>query len=197
MKKFKPLPVYLPIFVEEIPPASILQFYGGLKLTEFYGNRRYGYPYSPPPFHSAFYCREGLFLNVGAFKTIRALSSEKRSTRRVDVIIVKSIADAAARESVTQAFLDQDDPKIGLNLPTYGIRDYLRFEPWIRWMLPRDKRDFCSEDVTKRFDSKGIKISNKPAYFTAPWDINLYAEARPDEFEFRTLWIGNEFGSKR
>lgn len=193
MSDTKPLPFFLPIAISEIPSASILQFYGGNKLTEFYGNKRYGFPYKPPPFHSAFYCKDGLFLNVGKFKTIEPLEKEFRSTRRIDVIIYKELTQDVRDMMIRNAFLAADNPKIGFNLPTYGIRDYIRFEPYLRWLFPKDKRDFCSEDVTKRFNAAGCEVSKNPSNRTAPWDLTQYAIDNTYRSEIRTLHIGKDF----
>lgn len=188
----KPLPIYPPIKMSDIPPASSLLFYGGNKLTELAGNRLYDHPYKPPAFHAAFYIEDGLFLNVGKFKTVQNLKDEFRSTRRVDVIIYRGIKPEKRERLCRAAYLDADKPKIGLSLPTYAVTDYLRFG--LRWFKP-SKMDFCSENVVELFATEKVRVSEQEPYNTAPWDIEEYAEkfAQEQKIEIYSVWIGPDW----
>jgi len=202
MKKFPPLPEFPRITIPEIPSGSALEFYGGNKLTEFYGNHRadmWGgkscsqFPYTPPPFHTAHYQRRGFFFNVGAFQTIKRLEEEMISTRRIDVIIYKQVTAA-------QGELIADDMQAGADKPgifkriTYGIFDYIRFEPSLRWLVPKDKkRDFCTEDKVRRMLDYGITTSDRAPDNTTPWDDVLWAMKNPEKAEIRTLHVGKDF----
>lgn len=202
LRDFPPLPEFPKIAIEEIPSGSALEFYGGNKLTEFYGNHRarlWGgkncttFPYDPPPFHTAHYQRRGFFLNVGAFKTIQKLEDEFRSTRRIDVIIYKAVTPGLGERIADDMQGDVDKPGIVKRI-TYGVFDYLRFEPALRWLIPKDKkRDFCTEDKVRRMLRFGITTSDRPADMTAPWDDVLYAMSHPEECKIRTLWVGKDF----
>lgn len=191
--KPQPLPNYQKIEINDILPASTLLFYGGNKATEFYGNHRYHHQYTPPAFHAAFYLETGLQLSVGKFKVIKIVEEEFRSTRRVDVIMYPTIPEDVRKKVLHDAYLDADDPKLGLNLPTYGFFDFLRFEPLLQW-LPKSKHDICSENVYKRFLAEGVTVANKPSKTeVAPWMLLEYALANPSRCQIRTLWIGKDF----
>lgn len=187
------LPEYDFIKLEAVPPASTLLFYGGNKWTEFYGRKRYKHPYDPPAFHATFYIENGLMLNVGKFKTLTAVEREYASTRRVDAIIYRTIPDNVRKELMKDAYLGADDPKFGLNLPTYGWTDFLRFEPLLQW-LPKNKHDICSEDVYKRFARYGIETATKPQKVeVAPWMLYEFALAHPELCDIKTVWRGLDF----
>lgn len=188
----QPLPTFIPITLENIPTASILVFYGGTKLTELAGNRLYGHPYNPAAFHAAFYIENGLFLNVGAFKTIQALKNEFRSTRRIDVIVDKYLLPQERKQLCYTAALDATEPKVGLNLPNYSATDFLRFA--FRFLKP-SKKQFCSENVVELFETVGRKVSDLKAVDTAPWDLLEYAMGKPD-FQIYTLHEGIDFKKK-
>ena len=202
LKDFPSLPKFDEIKIDEIPSGSALEFYGGNKLTEFYGNHRarlWGgknctqFPYDPPPFHTAHYQRRGFFLNVGKYKTIEKLEDEFKSTRRIDVIIYKEVTPELGNKIADDMLADIDKPGLFKRF-TYGIFDYLRFEPALRWLIPKDKkRDFCTEDKVRRMLQFGIKTSDRPPDMTAPWDDVLYAMRNPDKCEIRTLFIGKDF----
>jgi hypothetical protein len=206
MKKFPPLPVFPPITIPEIPSGSALEFYGGNKFTEFYGNHRkefWGgkactqFPYTPPPFHTAHYQRRGYFFNVGMFRTIKKLEGELLSTRRVDVIIYKEVTPDLGERIADDMQDDADKPGLFKRM-TYAVQDYARFEPALRWLIPEDKkRDFCTEDKVRRMLQFGIKTSARPPAKSAPWDDVLYALAHPKTCELRTLHVGADFAKTR
>lgn len=189
-KDTQPLPVYEKIEIEQIPAASILLFYGGNKLTEMVGNNLYNHPYRPPAFHAAFYCENGLFLNVGKFRIIEEVTTELRSTRRVDVLILKGLSSVQREVAIKFAFLDSSKPKVGIELPDYSWTDYLRFG--FKFLKP-SKKDFCSENVVELFEKVGVKVSDKKAVDTAPWDLFGYAIANSDKFDIKTLHVGDQF----
>lgn len=186
-----PLPDYTTIEINAIPPASALLFYGGTWLTELAGNRMYRYPYKPPAFHAAFYIEDGLFLNVGAFKTIEQIESHLQTTRRVDVVIYKDTPQADRQKLLERAYTDTSKPKIGFSLPDYDWKGYLHFG--IKWFKPFGSKDFCSENVVELFETAGVKVSANEPSETAPWDLQLYAEANPETCEIRTVYVGPDF----
>jgi hypothetical protein len=188
--KTLPLPKYPTIRIDEIPCASALLFYGGNRLTELVGNRLYKHPYRPPAFHAAFYIQDGIFLNVGKFKTLERVEIELRSTRRADVIIYNRLTPSSVKKLCADALLDTSHPRVGLNLPDYAMTDYLRFG--LRFLKP-SKKDFCSENVVELFAQEGVIVADRKAVDTAPWDLQEYAEAHPQECEIRTLWVGPDF----
>lgn len=193
-----PLPLYPGLKIKDLPPASILLFYGGNKLTELVGNRIYKHPYRPPAFHAAFYIGnflpddigENLFLNVGKFKEIVPFASETRSTRRIDAISFPKIEERARRKICAFACKDISKPKFGLTFPDYSFTDYLRFG--LRFLKP-SKKDFCSENVCEIFDTQGVKVSDRKAVDTAPWDLLEFAELHRDAATVNTLWCGGDF----
>lgn len=186
----KPLPKCAPIAVSEIPEASALLFYGGNKLTEFVGNNLYKHPYRPPAFHAAFYIRDGLFLNVGKFKVIQKLEDEFRSSRRIDVISYSALLNADRVALCTFAILDTSKPKVGFDLPDYGIIDYLRFG--FKFLRPT-KNDICSENVVELFAMRKIVVSYRRPADTAPWHLFEFAYQNPEVCVVRTLHVGADF----
>jgi hypothetical protein len=189
-KNIEPLPEFDRIKLDDIPSSSIILFYGGNKLTEMVGNNLYGHKYTPPAFHAAFYCENGLFLNVGKFRTIEELSSELRSSRRVDIIILKNLNSTQRLVGVRFAFLDSSKPKVGIELPDYSWTDYLRFG--FKFLKP-SKKDFCSENVVEIFQKIGVKVSDHLPVDTAPWNLLEYAISHPSECDIKTLFIGADF----
>jgi len=187
-----------------IPKASALQFLGGTKITEFYGNKRaelpFGksltkFPYYPAPYHTARYLGLGMTLNIQAFKNLIPLSSGFLPDKRIDVIIYKNIPDSVREDMCKDGLDDADKPKIGINFPTYGFRDFLRFEPLLRW-LPKSRKDFCSEDFVLWMNKYSYVTSSRKPNMTAPWDLYLYAFDNNDSCEIRTVWIGPEYAKK-
>ena len=187
----KPLPEYPRIALNAIRPASALIFYGGNKLTEFVGNKLYKHMYKPPAFHAALYLREGLFLNVGGYKTIQDLSKELASTQRVDVIEY-TMSNKERADVCKSAALDTSKPK-GIAIPDYGWRDYLRFG--FKFLRP-SKKDFCSENVAELLLTVGVRSSHKKPVDTAPWTLVEFAEANPRDCKLFTLHIGKDFKYK-
>ncbi len=187
----QPLPKYEVLEVGKIPAASTLLFYGGNKLTEYFGNKRDKHPYKPPAFHAAIYIRDGLFLNVGKFKTIQKVLDEFKSTRRIDVISYNDIPLKSKDSICERAYLDASKPKIGISLPDYDWMGYLRFA--LKFIKPSKHRDFCSDNVVDLFATEDIQVSAKSDESTAPWHLYEYALARPDRCSIRTLWTGPDF----
>lgn|SRR3990167_4881790 len=189
MSKPGPLPLFQPITIDQIQPASALLFYGGPRLTEWAGNILYKHPYRPPAFHAAFYIWNGLFLNVGKFRTVQELSNEFRSTRRIDVLTYV-VQEEVRRSLCRSAFLDSSRPKVGLSFPDYSWTDFLRFG--LRSLKP-SKKQFCSENVVNIFKQGAVTVSDREPVDTAPWDILEYALANPLDVQCYTAWIGNDF----
>jgi hypothetical protein len=192
--KFKPLPIFPSIELRDVPPCSTVLFYGGTKITEWFGNYVYKHPYTPPAYHAAFYIEEGLFLNVGKFKVVQDIGTEFRSNRRLDVIIYKNITNNTDRPLLMKAaYLDTSKPKVGLELPDYDIMAFLRFG--FRFLRQSKKNDFCSENVVQLFATRKIKVSEKKDYKTAPWHLLEYALKNEQQCEVRTLWTGKDFNN--
>lgn len=188
--KPQPLPKYPSIALSAIKPASALLFYGGNKLTQFFGNKIYKHPYTPPAFHAALYIENGLFLNVGAYKTIEDLSKQLASTQRVDVIEY-FMPEHARKDIVRASYLDTTKPKGLVSLPDYGWKDYLRFG--IKFLRP-SRKDFCSENVVELIEGVGrCKVSARKAVDTAPWHLLEFAEANPGKAQIFTYHSGKDF----
>lgn len=185
----KPLPNYSRIALSAIKPASTLLFYGGNKLTQFFGNKVYKHPYSPPAFHAALYLENGIFLNVGGFKSVQELEPQLASTQRVDVIEYEASGDQR-KHIVRCGYLDSSRPKGLVALPDYGWTDYLRFG--LKFLRP-SRKDFCSENVVELLEKGQIKASHKKAVDTAPWTLLEFAESAPDKAHVFTLHVGKDF----
>lgn len=185
----EPLPTREQIKLSEVPKASCLLFYHGNWITEFAANKLYHYPYKPAAFHAALYLEDGLFLNVGKFKTIDKVETEFLSTRRVDVIVYP-MRDSAREDTVKDAFLDTTKPHIGFSLPDYAVSDYLRFA--FKFLRP-SRKDFCSENVAELLLKGNTISSSKKPVDTAPWDLETFA--RMNEIPQFTLWQGPDFKS--
>ena len=180
------------IALEEVPAASVILFYGGNKVTELVGNRVYEFPFKPPPFHSALTVGDGEMLNVGKFKTIKPIKEELISTRRVDVIVY-TMSDTQRDIIAHNARKDVDSPRVGIQLPTYGVLDYLRFG--FKWFRPT-KYDVCSENCVENLATGGVTASDKEAFNTAPWDLLSYALDNIQQATPKTLWIGENYPCK-
>jgi hypothetical protein len=197
--KFQLLPKFPKIEIADILMASTLLFYGGTKITEFFGNTIYRHPYKPPAYHAAFYIEEGLFLNVGKFKVVQEIKNEFRSTRRIDIISYPAISKDARIKLSNAAYLDTSKPKVGLSLPDYDWKGFIGFGlrklfKKVPWLLKQSKRnEFCSEECVQLFNTQGIKISDEKAEDTAPWHLLEYALKYPDQCEVKTLWTGKDF----
>ena len=184
-----PLPKYPSIALSAIKPASALLFYGGNKLTQFFGNKIYKHPYTPPAFHAALYLENGLFLNVGGFKTVQEVESQYASTQRIDVIEYETPGENR-KYVVRLGYLDASKPKGLVALPDYGWTDYLRFG--LKFLRP-SRKDICSENVVELLEKGQIKASHKKAVDTAPWTLLEFAEANPDRAHVFTLHVGKDF----
>ncbi len=205
MEKPPSLPLFPPIKIEEIPPASGIAYFAHNKIIEFYGNRRHDlwggksitkFPFCPPPFHFARYIDNGQTLQVGHYKTIVPIQGTQkdpafRSERRIDIIIYKTIPDNIREAMVQDAMDDADKPSL-FKWFTYGFADYLRFEPTIRWLIPSTRKDICSEDFVKWVARHWKAIFKKAANYISPWDVYLGAMGDPD-CEIRTLWVGSDY----
>lgn len=185
----KPLPTYGHIEVNDIPAASILLFYGGVKLTELVGSRLYDHPYNPPAFHAAFYCEKGTFLNVGKFRVIQNLPEEFRSTRRIDVLILPYLTSTQRQTAVEFAKMDVSAKK-PFKISDYGWKDFLRFG--FPGLKPSSKQ-ICSENVVRLFDKIDQKVSDHASYDTAPWHLYERAYKHPEDFDIKTVWVGKDF----
>lgn len=189
--KTKPLPKFEAIALENVPECSTLLFYGGTKVTEWFGNNIYKHQYKPPAYHAAFYIEQGLFLNVGKFKCVQEITAEFLSNRRIDVISYKYIRKDQVEPLKKLAYLDTSKPKVGLSLPDYDWRAFLRFG--FKWIRQSKKNDFCSESVVQIFGSQKVKVSKFVDYDTAPWDLLDFALENPDQCKIRNLWTGGQF----
>lgn len=217
--KFKPepLPKYQDISCVDIPPASILLFYGGTELTETVGNYVYKHPFKPASFHAAGWLGDHKLLNIGAKATIEDIRTEYKSTRRIDVIILKDLTDAE-RKIICKKF----ERDAGQNF--YDAIGFLRFGgklkvlAWMKGIHKSDRNDFCSDNIVDNFSEnpwrrKGdtdemiteltlprkIEVSYNSSEDTAPW--HLLEHALDKNFqngtrEVRTLWTGPDFGKK-
>lgn len=211
----QPLPEFPTIALEDIPPASILLFYGGTKITEWVGNTIYKHPYKPASFHAAGYLGDGEVLNIGKEATIEDVRSMLRSTRRVDVVVLNDLTKKE-REIIIKRFRRD----AGKNF--YDAIGFLRFGGqlkalrFLKKVHSSEKNDFCSDNVVDNFSTlqpakrKGdtaamtkeltlpreIRISANPAEDTAPW--HLLEHALADNFQngtrsLYTFWKGPDF----
>lgn len=192
----KPLPDFPKISIDAIKPASCLLFYGGNKLTEFFGNTIYRHPYKPPAFHAAVYVGKveylgtNLLLNVGAHRLLEELRPMLQTTRRVDVLEY-DMPDSTREKIKTRACHDTSKLNKLVDLPDYGWSDYLRFG--FRFLKPSSK-DFCSENVVELLENYGgVKASEKKAVDTAPWHLLEFALKSPSTVHPFTLYTGKDF----
>lgn len=197
MMELKPLPNFEFIKVENIPICSSLIYYGNMPLTSFYGNKRFKHPYKPAAYHAARYLENGLALQVGKFRTLQKLSEDFTEKRRIDVISYNFIPENVKKQMITKAYLDADEPKWGYNRLRYGIFDFLRFEPLLRW-LPKSKQPICSEDTYNWFRDYGYVVGNRPnpKLEVAPWDLFAWAMENRDKVLIQTVWVGETFKKK-
>lgn len=178
------------IEVDHVPPASVLLVYGfpGNKATQRLGVNKYGIKFHPP-FHSAVTIRDGLFHNVGRWRTDMDIRELFQTTRRVDVLMYR-MTEAQRRDIVRAAELDTSVPKFGLNITDYGVGQFLNFG--FSFIKDGDQ-PVCSANVVNIMGAGEIVCSSLPANDTAPWDIYLHAEANPLFVETRTLWSGSDY----
>ena len=176
------------------PPGAALLFYGtpGNTLTERLGTNKYRFPYNPPPFHAALMMRDGMFHNVGQFKTQRLLSSALSSTRRIDAVVPKLFATRPDLVSMLMqnADLDLSVPHFGLETTDYGVADFLHFG----FSFIRHGKDLvCSGDLDKLWGTVGVQAAQEDEYHAAPWDILTNAMSKPEQFDIWTIHIGKDF----
>lgn len=81
---------------------------------------------------------------------------------------------------------------MGIQFPTYGIMDFLRFG--FKWFKPT-KRDICSENVVELMAAHGFSNSYQEPYNTAPWHLLEWAEKNPSSCAVSTIWKGKDFVS--
>lgn len=194
--ELKQNPIYPKIALKDITPASILVFYGGPKITEYFGNEVYKFPYKPAPFHLSVYLERGLHCNVGVFTTIEQVDHEFRSTRRIDVITFPYM-NTEQRYKV----LNYEYKRAGANSSRFRFYDLkgflyagLRKVPLLNKVLkPSRRHDFCSDNVADAFGKAPQKVSDKPDEETYPWDPVQWAWDNPEVASLYTLWIGNDF----
>ena len=178
------------ILLEDIPPASALIFYGtpGNELTERLGVNLYGCKFHPP-FHAALMMRDGIFHDVGKFRTDHPLEDEKRSTRRIDVIIYK-MTETQRSLIMRNTELDTSIPHTGLEVTDYGIGTFLHFGfPFIN----HSKKPVCSENDVRLLSSGSVTCADKSPEEVAPWDLVEWAENNQGVCELRTFWVGKDF----
>lgn len=183
-------PQFDPITLNQVLPASILLFYGfpGTIPTQRLGVNKYHYPYHPP-FHAALMMYDGVFHNVGKFRTDELILDQFKSTRRIDVISYSMTPEQRSKIMVATE-LDTSVPHTGLELTDYGIGTFLNFGfSFIR----HGKQPICSEDVVSLLGLAGVKSSSLDPKETAPWDIATYAEDHKTECDRRTLWVGTDY----
>ena len=189
--KTKPLPKFEAIALENVPECSTLLFYGGTKVTEWFGNNIYKHQYKPPAYHAAFYIERGRCLNVGKFKSVTKITDDFLSNRRIDVISYKYIRKDQVDLLKDAAYDDADKAKLARLAPTYDWKGFLRFG--LKFIRQSKGNDFCSENVVQIFNTQKIKVSKFVDYDTAPWDLLDFALENPDQCKIRNLWTGGKF----
>lgn len=195
MGKKNLLPKFLDISTVAVPPASILLFYNGNKVTEFMGKVVYRHKYNPPAFHAALYIGGGLMLNVGKFVTEETVESEFRSTRRVDVIIYHNLTAEQRGLIIGRGYKDLNK--------FYDIGGFLSFGKKIPligkalgFLKGSKKLPFCSDHVTDSFGAGGQIVSQFESENTAPWHLLEYALLHPSISSIHTLHIGPDYPFK-
>jgi hypothetical protein len=188
------LPVYPMIQVDDIPAASALVFYGlpGNALSERICAWKYGCPFHPS-FHAALMMRDGVFHNVGKFRTDELLSDEFKSERRIDVIIYKTMTEEARKEIMRATELDTSEPHTGLEFTDYGVQSFIHFG--FRF-VKSGKAVICSEDVVKLLNVGLVWSSTETAKETAPFELSTFAMKHPELCEIRTVHVGQDFAKK-
>lgn len=184
------LPAFPEIGMDGVFPGDILLFYGfpGTEPTQRLGVNKYGCAFHPP-FHAALMMVDGIFHNVGQFTTDKMLSDEFKSSRRIDVIRYQMTP--SQRTAVYQATeLDTTIPRVGLNITSYGVMDFLHFG---FSFIGKGKTPVCSADVVNLLAKGGVNCSPHPALETAPWDLQEYASTNPLTCQQFTLWSGPDY----
>lgn len=185
-----PLPMFEQIVPDNVPAASVLLFYGypGVPATQRLGVHIYGCTYHPP-FHAAVMLRDGIFHNVGKFRTDKLLETEFKSTRRIDALIYPML-EVQRRDIVRAAELDTSVPKTLIEITDYGIGQFLNFG---FSFVGKGKQPVCSANVVQVMGTGGIRCSDNTASETAPWDIFNHAMKNQLTVEKRTVWVGEKY----
>jgi hypothetical protein len=185
-----PLPPFPAISGLDLLPGDALLFYGypGTQITQRLGFNKYGYPFHPA-FHAALTETVGLFHNVGQFTTNKLLVDEYKSSRRIDVVRYQ-MTDAQRATILQATILDTTVPRVGLNLTSYGVMDFLHFG---FAFIGKGKTPVCSADVVNLLLKGGVTSSPRDALDTAPWDLQEYAAANPALCQQYTLWSGPDY----
>jgi len=196
-----PLPTFTPQGIQDLPPFTLLQFFGGNKVTAWYATRRAllpfsnalsHFPYSDAPCHTAIYIGMEMVLTIGPFKVLSRFTDFLTDNRRIDAIVLVEISDSIRHAMCVEALDSGDEPKIGINLPTYGFQNFLRFEPLLRW-IPKTRKAICSQDAAERAEKHGYKVSLKKPHDTSPADLHLYAMHNESLRQLKTVHIGKNY----
>ena len=211
----KPLPEFKSINnINEIPPASILLFYGGTELTEVVGNYVYKHPYKPAAFHAAGYLGDGRVLNIGKEAKILDIREQFRSTRRIDVIVLKDLT-TEEREIICKKF-ERD-----ANNNFYDVAGFIRYGgqlkilKFLKKVRSSNKNDYCSDNVVDNFSEpplkrpgdseqtyqslllpRKIEVSYNDSENSAPWHLLEHAMDKDFQNGTRdvlTVWKGMDF----
>lgn len=185
--KTEPLPEYPRITMEEIPKASGLAWYGVNRVTEMFGNRVYGHRFKPAASHFSTYLRDGLHLNVGAFRRVQPVQKDLTERRRVDVLVY-NLTDKQRREIMKTCFQDQSETDGFVEMSDYAWSDFLRFG--VKWFKPSSK-DFCSENHVENFLKHNVRTSHQEPYNSGPWHIVEFG--LETDVKFFTLHVGKDF----
>ena len=178
----------------EIPSCSTLIYYGAMPITQFYAHR-YKFPYKQAPYHAAFHIEKGRTLQVGKFETLQRVSADFTEKRRIDVIEYLHIPYDVKEKIIEDAYDDVDKPHWGYNKLNYSVFDFLRFEPLIRWAIPRSSKQICSEDTGERYNKFQYPVASRPnpKLEIAPWDLAMWAFDNPSKCRIFTIWQGKDF----
>jgi hypothetical protein len=214
MAKLIPYPKFDTVSPEQVLKASIWLFYGGNKVTEFFGNHVYKHPFWPAAFHAAGGLGGAEMLNIGIEATIKDVRKEYQETRRIDVIELLDLTDFE-RDIICRKFRRD----AGNNIYDAGGYARMGSKFWVLRFLKNihasDKNDFCSDNVVDNFSEpplrrKGeadeeynslllprkIEVSYLSSEDTAPW--HLLEHAIDKNFQngtrrIRTVHIGPDF----
>ena len=174
---------------EDLFEASILLFFGGTKITEFFGNRVYGHLYTPASFHANIYMKNGKCLNIGKLATIDDIRTFFRSERMIISIELLDL-NMLEREIICK----KSERDAGRNVYDAGgfIREGSKWKPlaWLKSVHSSDKNDYCSDNVVDNFSEpplrlptdtneiynelvlpRKIEVSYLPSEETAPWHL--------------------------
>lgn len=211
----QPLPQFKPVSnLADIPPASILLYYGGVELTEVVGSYLYKHPFSPAAFHAAGYLGNGKVLNIGKKAEILDIREQFRSTRRIDVIVLKDLTDEE-RAIIVKKF--QRDAKNNFydaaGFIRYGGR--LKALSFLKKIKSSNKNDYCSDNVVDNFSEpplrrpgdtdevyqslllpRKIEVSYNDSENSAPWHLLEHAMDKGFQNgtrEVLTAWKGTDF----